>query len=504
MNVDVHEEAQDAPVNLVAREDESDSTESGTKIDTELIANVDEQSSESTEPTLDELTTTLTILKESASQKRAEGKSLHDSGELASASAAFHEAASLLQQTLLLANSLSESLDDEGSENLDIETISEECATCRLHEALCLFKNGEAGRCVVVCSDVLGDGFVIADAQVDSENVDETTTDSSCDKSQEEVIASEANPHISSQVRARAHLRRSKARLSLGDLDGALEDGELVFCKHSKGGVIHDCIYFYTNVFCLSTAKKSAFMGDRNAVTFYGRLLREGLKANEAPTNSLGLGSPWGNDVQNSFLEGMMGGLGNTSPLPSTSGNDLSTSLLSSLLTNGDSSNGMGLLGDLLSPPPQPSNKFRRSKKKKSGIDSLAKSVLSNVMKRMEDKDTQKTICRYLQSTDTQQVMTFATMAGIPMKEESAARLVGIANGITPKGIQRSIRNVKRGLKVVKTMRKVLKVIDKYKTVIVFFVLCCWIRSAILEPFPVDKRRAKRLTKDVSAAILKT
>ena len=52
---------------------------------------------------------------------------------------------------------------------------------------------------------------------------------------------------IPAQIRARAHHRRAKARLSLGDLDGALED-----------------------------ARSAAFMGDRNAVQFYGRLMREG------------------------------------------------------------------------------------------------------------------------------------------------------------------------------------------------------------------------------------
>lgn len=228
-------------------------------------------------------------------------------------------------------------------------------------------------------------------------------------------------------------------------------------------------------------------MGDRNAVTFYGRLLREGMAANEPVTNALYSPSPWGTgDVQNSLLEGMMGLSPNT---------DSSSSLLSSLLTgNSGNSNGMGLLVDLLNSPTQTDGKFQRRKKKKSGIDSLAKSVLANLMKRMEDKETQITICKYLHSTNTQQIMSMATMAGIPMKEDSAAKLVSIANGITPKGIRRGIRNVKRGLKVVKTVRKILKVIEKYKTVLVLVMMFCWIRSAILEPFPVDKRRTKMLT----------
>lgn len=244
-------------------------------------------------------------------------------------------------------------------------------------------------------------------------------------------------------------------------------------------------------MYCL-IAKQSAFMGDRNAVSFYGRLLREGTKANEPMTSSPGLISPWGNsDVQNSFLQGMMGGPGS----PSLSGSDVSSSLLSSMFaSNNDSPNGLGLMGDLLAPSAQTSNNKRR-KKKKNGMDSLAKSVLSNIVKRMEDKDTQKAICRYLHSANTQQLMAFASMAGITMKEESAARLVGIAKSITPKGIRRSVRNMKRGVKVIKTTRKVFKVIDKYKTLLVLAMLYYWIRAAIFEPFPIDKRKAKAMLK---------
>ena len=39
----------------------------------------------------------------------------------------------------------------------DDSVIAVERATCRLHEALCLFKDGRPGDCVEVCTDVLGD-----------------------------------------------------------------------------------------------------------------------------------------------------------------------------------------------------------------------------------------------------------------------------------------------------------------------------------------------------------
>lgn len=218
----------------------------------------DEQSSTADDaPATDESTETsnqvsdkVIELRATAAEKRAEGKSLHDSGELSSASVAFHEAAHLLQQALHQSSDLTDGVTEV------IDQIAEECATCRLHEALCLFKNGQAEQCVQVCSDVLGDGVVVKAAE--SEKIEEDTigidstdkaTDTAADEEQVDSSGAElpggepseiedeskpqdfipftaANSQISSQVRARAHLRRSKARLALGDLDGAIEDGE--------------------------------------------------------------------------------------------------------------------------------------------------------------------------------------------------------------------------------------------------------------------------------------
>ncbi|KAL7437250.1 hypothetical protein ACHAXM_005536, partial [Skeletonema potamos] len=296
---------------------------------------------------------------------------------------------------------------------------------------------------------------------------------------------------IPPQIRARAHHRRAKARLALGDLDGALED-----------------------------ARCAAFMGDRNAVQFYGRLMREGGATTAAVTTGGGelSSSPIGmGRGSNPFLDGMLGT--NNPFLPSSgagSSSDFSSSLLSSLLTGSSGSGGgnpFGLMGELLSPPAESKGKRRRGKKKNEGgggggggggMDSLAKSVLSNIMKRIEDEDTQEKICGYLQSTNKQQIMQFSTMAGVPMKEENAQRLAGLANGITPKGIRKGLRRVKRGLKVVKTGRKILKVIDKYKPVIIVAVLLYWIRSAILEPYPISKKKKLAHTAALGLLIMPT
>jgi len=427
-------------------------------------------------------------LRTSASYKRAMAKTHHDNGNLKDASIAFREAAMLLDEAME-ALSQSSSINDNDAKEEEEGNIAVERATCRLHEALCLLKDGRPGDCVEACTDVLEDDVTVVPLDNESENGDDDDADPTQQAAVVKIIPATTTtgasnkPAIPAQIRARAHHRRAKARLALGDLDGALED-----------------------------ARSAAFMGDRNAVQFYGRLMREGsatttgAELSSSPSSPMGMGGG-----SNPFLDGMLGGMGgNTNPfMPSPgagSSSDFSSSLLSSLLTgssgsgSGGGGNPFGLMGELLSPPEEStgSSKRRRGKAKK---DSLAKSVLKNIMKRIEDEETQETICGYLQSTNKQQIMQFSTMAGVPIKEETAQRLSGLANGITPKGIRKGVRRVKRGLKVVKTGRKILKVIDKYKPVIIVAVLLYWVRSAILEPYPISKKK-KQLAQQAALGLL--
>ena len=201
--------------------------------------------------------------------------------------------------------------------------------------------------------------------------------------------------------------------------------------------------------------------------------------------------------------------------MPSGAGSsDFQSSLLSSLLNSNNSNGGsggdpFGLMSSLLSPSSSAvdsnnnnklSKRGRRGKSRKTnggnsnggGMDNLAKSVLSSLLKRIEDESTQETICNYLQSTNTQQIMTFASMAGMPLKETNAKRLCSLAHGITKKGIRKSITNIKRSVSIIKTIRKILKVVDKYKVVIVASVALYWIRSAIVKPYPVSAKKVKK------------
>jgi hypothetical protein len=248
----------DGIVNTIALEDDLVSDEVTVQADAKESTDEESSSTHLLTPTGETSSGDEAIakLREGATQKRSEGKSLHDSGELHLASVAFHEAACLLQEALQAEDGTERTTKAE-----DVEQIAEECATCRLHEALCLFKNGEAERCVEVCSDVLGDGVLISAsvATIDERDVDSSMGD---DNRMDEIAADTAaeectddfnnmkeetdnseveeksvysapissNNSISSQVRARAHLRRSKARLALGDLNGALEDGEHINC----------------------------------------------------------------------------------------------------------------------------------------------------------------------------------------------------------------------------------------------------------------------------------
>ena len=53
---------------------------------------------------------------------------------------------------------------------------------------------------------------------------------------------------------------------------------------------------------------------------------------------------------------------------------------------------------------------------------------------------------------------------------------------------------------MVKTGRKILKVIDKYKPVIIVAVLLYWVRSSILEPYPISKK--KKLAQQAALGLL--
>ena len=464
------EEASDANDAVETGTTESEEHDSQSLDEDDQRASAPDPSEESESP--EDLSETVGELQSRASDRRAEGKELHDAGNLPEAAAAFHAAATLLDEAI----EAQQTADAEADESVSLER-----ATCRLHEALCLLKDGRPEECIAACSDVLQDGVrVVTAGEADGADPDDPEPSVAARKVVVEPAESKRRDNLPPQIRARALHRRAKARLAVDDLDGALED-----------------------------ARSAAFMGDRNAVQFYGRLMREGSGAAPEAGDAGGAPSLFGmmpdpSSPGNPFLEGLMGSGGSPAAPP---GGDFSASLLSSLLSGDGGGDGpFGLMGDLLSPPKEERRGRRRGKSRKrdggGGMDTLARSVLSNLLKKIEDEETQEKICSYLHSANAQQIMSFAAMAGMPLREESAVRLASFANGVTPRGIGKGVSRVKRGVSIVKTVRRVVKVIDKYKSLIVLALLCYWIRMAVLDKSSYARKARGRVAQQAAFGLL--
>ena len=135
-------------------------------------------------------------------------------------------------------------------------------------------------------------------------------------------------------------------------------------------------------------------------------------------------------------------------------------------------------------------------------MSSIAKSVLASVAKKAEDKDMQQTVCNYLNGMDSTQIISLSSMAGMPLSDDVANRIVSFANGVTPRGIARSVTFTKRIVFVGAIIRKILKVIGKYKHLIILLVLVGWTKSAIQRPVVLGKKAAKKAAKMAAEAAI--
>lgn len=210
-------------------------------------------------------------LLDQASSLRVTGKELHDQGNFAEAAVSFGAAADILTPLL----------------QQEEEDLTEEFATCRLHEALCRLKAEEFEEASTACSEVLGlHGDSVAPA-----------------------------------LRARAFHRRAKAQLELGDSAGALQD-----------------------------ARSASFLGDRKAVALYGKLMRESSPGSSASLMSTGSdnmpSSSDGMAASSALLESLLSKSSGSSPslLGASSGDDSGGLPFSplSLLSMGQSGAGQG------------------------------------------------------------------------------------------------------------------------------------------------------------------
>ena len=367
----------------------------------DVESSVVDETHEETEPLTDK---EIEEAVQKSSELRTEGKKLHDEANFVEAAAKFAAAGDLLAPVL--------ATDD---------SVADDFATCRLHQALCCLKSEEYGLAIVSCTEVL-------------------------------ELPQEGRSSVEPALRARAFHRRAKARVELGEAAAALQD-----------------------------ARSAAFLGDRKAVALYGKLMRESSGGSssfigdsnsdltgtsalfESLLNKSTLSLPSTSD--SSSVPSPLGGMGNMSP----------SSLLDMLgATKGDSG--------------------------ESGAGGLAKSVMSSLSKRLNDESTQDQICNFLQSTSGPQLQQMAGMAGLELQEGQANRLASFCQGVTPQSLRRTMRTTRAVYSIFQFIRKVSRLIAKYRSVIILIFIVGWIKSAMLRPFPVNKRAARLAAKEAAKA----
>lgn len=373
--------------------------------------------------------------------KRTEAKILHDCGKLHDAAVAYSDAVVLLDEIILLTSLAASTFDDDDDDavvNNNNTMAIVDRATCKLHEALCLLKDGRPKECLTACTNILVD-------QQGGDN-DSINMQYHCRSSRS---SNTNNILLPAQIRGRAYHRRAKAKLAIYDINGALDD-----------------------------AHSGAFLGDKNAVQLYGKLMRQQQRSSSNDGDGLS------KDLSSSILHNLL----------SSSGTGSSSSSSSSIWDNQLIRESMAELPMGEKEDKMDMNKSQQRRKKRnthyngrstscsSTNDSLVKSITTSLMKHIEDEDKQRTICNIVQSTNSQQVLQYASMAGIPMKMETASKLVLIANGITPKTIHNSLSRIKIGYSIIMTVRQVFKLIDDYKSIIIVIVLLFWLRNAFVEP----------------------
>ena len=456
----------------------------------------------------------------SASDLRVAGVAHHHEGDLASAASTFLQAAQELEAGIHI---LEQQLPEEQEQELasELGEMVEEAATCRLHEALCHLKQQKYARCIQSCTAVLEDGVQVVplDDNDDSANIDvdvDSADDDGTGATEKRAavirvtptggaggggVKSSSRPRISAAARARAYHRRAKARLALQDVSGATED-----------------------------AKEAAYLGDRNAVSLYGKILREHSSASTGSNADAGFGGGLGNSAAGGSLAEMLGG--NNPFLSALSGSSgsadssqPSSALLSSLLgsgsgsDNGNNADPFGGLGSLLGfggglmAGKDGGGKTKRKRNRRGrgnatgggGMDSLAKSLLKNLAKKIDDDKTQTQICNFCQGASTDQVKMYAGMAGMQMADATASQIVAFANGVTKKKLRRIVKLARRGISAVKITSKVAKVVQKYKHLIVIGLICGWAKSSWLRDVPVNKKAIKQAAKEAGkvAAMVK-
>ena len=283
-----------------------------------------------------------------------------------------------------------------------------------------------------------------------------------------QVLDDSSEGELPAAVRARAYHRRAKANMGKGDSEAALQD-----------------------------ARSAAFLGDRKAVALYGKLMRsdsgagglgDGSSLSDLLTGT-GAGSGSGLDM-GSLFSGLDG------PPASGSSGGGSNALLESLLSKSSPSDGSGSSSSGFNPLSLLLNKGSGN----NNNNSMAKSVLKSLVKKLDDESTQDTISSYLQKTNKAQLKQYTSMAGLPMTDDQLTKIESLCHGVTPKTVRKVVKRSKVVIYIAQLVRKIFKVLDKYKSIVVALLVIQWTKSAVNRPMPVNKKATKRALKQAMKA----
>jgi hypothetical protein len=261
-----------------------------------------------------------------------------------------------------------------------------------------------------------------------------------CDK----VIASQEAP---APLRARAFHRRAKAYLQL-----------------------------HQNELALADARSAAFLGDTKAVALYGTLMRESSLSSSVTTAVAATKSKNGASSKTDAL--LLDTL-----LRASEGQQQQQQQLPSFDAFGEQSPMSLLLSNMM----QTTNSQVGGSTGKNS-DGLAKSVLSALAKRLDDAQTQTTICNVLRTTSAPQLQGMAAMAGIQLQATYATKLANFLNQITPQKLKSTVKWTKHAVRVARLAQLAARALKKYASLLLLVALLSWIKSALLRPIPVSRK----------------
>ena len=395
---------------------------------------------------------TLQEMREWTQQLRSRGKEWHDAGDYRRAVQCFGQAAHGIH-ALQQQQQQSESQSPQSSSSLWMETMEELC-TCRLHQALCALKLGDTSdleAALQACHQVL------------------------------EVVA------ISPTLKARALYRRAKARLALATVTTSGRTTTTTTTEQLQAA--------------RNDARQAAFLGDRKAVELYGQLLR-GEDATATGGGSEATPQPFASLSSSSSASPLLSRMGDgfLSSSSSSSNPAAAKDLFSALLGSNDDNGGggssvadmpmpnlmgglfpNGMASSLLGAALGGNSPFGLPSSSNSNSQTKGNTLLGGAgrqwLQTLSSPSTQNMICAALHSTSTHQIQHYASLAGVPLSDRTASRIVRTCHGIQPQHLQSYLTTGQRVWYGVRLLRKVGTLLTRYRTLLVCFLLLVWIKS---------------------------